>query len=437
MNIKLTKEQDDVVNFASTKHNMCIFGKAGVGKTTVVESMQLGPVPSPLDPGNSIIFSKLFDKVFPHRFELQRVLRQGEDEEKLKNALDLIRVGKCNDEVEQYLQSLARDLNSSNVPSEKIHIYFKKLPAEIHNLGALAEIPGELTIFESKDTGNARSLEKTVSQSLTVKPGCKVMFLYNINDDLKNGYKGEYVGINEDEEHLIVNFPKVGNVPIARRTWYKFDTNGRIQGSRTQFPLAPCYAITVHKAQSTTLERVVVHCSQEFVPGQTYVALSRVTREASLQVFGFRRSFLLPPPPELSDFDLNKMGIMDQYFGCCSGMHLEENFFECDQECETDLAEEMDNLVQHNDFTSAASSYFESNSGAVINLGDVLLCMSDFSNELSKPPSSFSVKAFLEKIINDANEDSYSQSVKSAAKYGTHNLDDFELLACLFWYRIF
>ena len=39
MNIKLTEEQDVVVKFAQTGHNMCIFGKAGVGKTTVVETI--------------------------------------------------------------------------------------------------------------------------------------------------------------------------------------------------------------------------------------------------------------------------------------------------------------------------------------------------------------------------------------------------------------
>jgi hypothetical protein len=60
--------------------------------------------------------------------------------------------------------------------------------------------------------------------------------------------------------------------------------------------------------------------------------------------------------------------------------------------------------------------------------------MSEFKDELSKPPSSFSVKAFLDKLINDANEDSYSQSVKSAAKYGADNLDD---LAVIFWCRIY
>ena len=75
------------------------------------------------------------------------------------------------------------------------------------------------------------------------------------------------------------------------------------------------------------------------------------------------------------------MGTLDEHFSCCNGMHLDENLFECDKECETEL-EEMDNPVQGNDFTSAASSNFESNSGVVVNLEDVLLCMCDFSDEL-------------------------------------------------------
>ena len=55
----------------------------------------------------------------------------------------------------------------------EIHIYFKKLSVEIHNIDVFAKRPEELTIFESKDTGNARYLEKPISQVLTVKPGCK------------------------------------------------------------------------------------------------------------------------------------------------------------------------------------------------------------------------------------------------------------------------
>ena len=40
--------------------------------------------------------------------------------------------------------------------------------------------------------------------------------------------------------------------------------------------------LTVHKAQGLTLNEVVVHCWQEFVPGQTDVGFSRVKSEAVL-----------------------------------------------------------------------------------------------------------------------------------------------------------
>lgn len=37
---KLTSEQLNILNFATTGHNVCIFGKAGVGKTTVVQKIR-------------------------------------------------------------------------------------------------------------------------------------------------------------------------------------------------------------------------------------------------------------------------------------------------------------------------------------------------------------------------------------------------------------
>ena len=68
-------------------------------------------------------------------------------------------------------------------------------------------------------------------------------------------------------------FSNVGTVAIDRRVLYKYDQNGCAQASRTQFPLTPCYATTVHKGHTPTLDAIDLHCSQEFVSGQTYVAI--------------------------------------------------------------------------------------------------------------------------------------------------------------------
>jgi ATP-dependent DNA helicase PIF1 len=47
--------------------------------------------------------------------------------------------------------------------------------------------------------------------------------------------------------------------------------------SQLEFPVTNAYAITVHKAQGITVERAVLNLSsRDFVPGLSYVAVSRV-----------------------------------------------------------------------------------------------------------------------------------------------------------------
>lgn len=63
--------------------------------------------------------------------------------------------------------------------------------------------------------------------------------------------------------------------------------NGEIQASRTQVPLILAWALSIHKAQGQTLERVKVDLGKIFEKGQAYVALSRATCQEGLQILRF------------------------------------------------------------------------------------------------------------------------------------------------------
>ena len=358
-------------------NNANAFG--GMQVLLVGDFWQLKPVGSLLDPGKSIYDSELFDAVFPHKIELQTILRQQASELELRKALDQLREGNCNQETATYWKSLSRNLDNTDAAEHPLHIYFRKLPAEMHNLDVLSTLSGTLLTFESRDSGHSQLLDCPSQKTLTLKPGCKIMLLYNINKYLKNGYQGTFLSVDaENDEQLVVTFPNVGTVKVGRKTWYKYETRGCVLATRTQFPVTPCYAMTVHKAQGLTLNRVIVHCSQEFVPNQTYVALSRVRNEAGLQVINFQPRFLLP------------------------------------------------------------LQLFESNTGAKVNLENVLLfMMCDFQQSLNMLPKRFSVKDFLESIITDEHGDSYTSFIKSAANYALAHLEVFHLLAHIIWCRVF
>jgi hypothetical protein len=427
----------NLVNLLHQETSKNPFPFGGIQVILAGDFWQLKPIRSILDSGEPVYESELFREVFSHRFELTKILRQEDSETCLKEALDALRNGRsgCDDETERYFCSLSRHLPTILPSALPTHIYFKRLPVEVHNATVLASLPGEKLTFESSDTGYAKLLDKTVSEVLYLKPGCKVMLLYNISQHLKNGIRGEFVGVGESDEELLVNFPSVGVVGIQRRIWYKYDSSGKVRASRTQFPLTLCYAVTTHKAQGLTMSQIVVHCSPEFIPGQTYVAISRVKHENDVKVIGFRKNFLLPPPPQLTQFVTASSGDPVPTYRCCRKIEVgEECNFAAEPTEETCSVDHENGASCESSFESEAKKFFETAEGVSRDLDDLLLCMSDFTHELSHPPLDFNVKTFLEK--SNRSSDSFSKSIKSATDYALNNLNTFNLLSCVLWCRI-
>ena len=128
---------------------------------------------------------------------------------------------------------------------------------------------------------------------LTIKEGALDVFNKNNYPDYINGTSGIVEKL--EDRYIVVRCLQDNKfITVRREEWKSFaydineetgDVTEKETGSFIQFPLQLGYALTIHKAQGKTLDRVIIDIDRgAFAHGQLYVALSRTRRKADMLI---------------------------------------------------------------------------------------------------------------------------------------------------------
>ena len=167
--------------------------------------------------------------------------------------------------------------------------------ATARNKAALAELSGETFASRGTLSGEVDIGDLPTDHELQYKVGAQVMML--VNDPagrFVNGTLGKITGIERDEFGMRVTVLARDGVefsvgPHVWETTRPYVDGGQLRhevvGTFTQLPFRLAWAITIHKSQGQTLDRLIVDLSGgTFAYGQLYVALSRCTSLAGLKL---------------------------------------------------------------------------------------------------------------------------------------------------------
>lgn len=149
----------------------------------------------------------------------------------------------------------------------------------------IKNLSGELISFDASSTGEFSENAFPVDTTLQLKLGAQIMFVRNDSGENKRYYNGKLAIISRlTDKDIYVRFQDGSEMKLEPETWrnirYTLDTeSGEIVdeeiGSFTQYPIRLAWAVTIHKSQGLTFDKVVIDAGEAFAPGQVYVALSR------------------------------------------------------------------------------------------------------------------------------------------------------------------
>ena len=156
------------------------------------------------------------------------------------------------------------------------------------NNSELDHLHGTAVTLHGRIRGDFPSSSLPTLLDLDIKLGAQIIFVKNDqNKQWVNGTLGIITGFSEEPYGLIVITEEGKEVLVKEAMWsnvrYTYnEQEKKIEeeelGTFTQFPIRLAWAITIHKSQGLTFQRVIIDFGTgTFAGGQAYVALSRCT----------------------------------------------------------------------------------------------------------------------------------------------------------------
>ena len=215
--------------------------------------------------------SPLWSAMYFQKIVLNKVMRQNNP--KLIEHLEGIKYGRLAD-IEWFMKNA-----SPFSPINPICICTTRKRVDEWNAQALAEhSQGHKHIMFTAEYDGVLTEDLPCAIKLTVGIGVRVMTVVN-DKYYKNGNIGTVKSISDNKVTVKLDN---GKTVTVRQKVFELE-NGT---TYKQFPLVIAYAITVHKAQGSTFDNVIIICDDFFEAGQLYCALSRCKSLENMMFIG-------------------------------------------------------------------------------------------------------------------------------------------------------
>ncbi|MGD9966369.1 MAG: ATP-dependent RecD-like DNA helicase [Hyphomonadaceae bacterium] len=182
------------------------------------------------------------------------------------------------------------------LPKRPVLLCATNAVADRYNVQGLAALEGAAARYTGGFEGETPKQQGDrfpAPMELVLKRGARVIFTQNDSEGRwVNGSLGTVKSLDDDIVEVVLDAGETVDVeratwPQARWSWNAKENRMEVKEEfkYVQFPLAPAWALTIHKAQGMTLDSVEIDLGRgAFAPGQTYVALSRARSMETLRL---------------------------------------------------------------------------------------------------------------------------------------------------------